>query len=144
MKDFFSSITRGPLEQLLQLLGLPPDHLFASIVLLGFAMVAFELVRIALATELTRSAPVHVLMCFLTVVIPSVLLGFVLVWAARSHPGRGWINLAIAAGLYGLWYATGEFTKVMRRQNEGADVGFMTVGGFITFPAGIVAALIYS
>ncbi|NUP06479.1 MAG: hypothetical protein HOW73_10510 [Polyangiaceae bacterium] len=136
-------VTLGPLEILLDLLSLPPNGLVASFVLLAFVLVACELLRIGLTTELTRSAFVHVTICFLTVVIQSVLLGGVLVYASYRHPGRGWINLAVAFALFVVWYAAGASTRLVRKHNEGADVGFMTVGGLITFPAGIVAALLF-
>ena len=144
MKDFLSGITNGPAHELLYLLGLPPGDLVASIVLLAILIVACELARIALTLEHTRSALVHVTICLLTVVIQAALLGAVLVYAAVQHPGRGWINLVIAFWLFALWYATGWLTKVVRPHNEGADLGFMTVGGLITFPAGLVAAILTS
>lgn len=34
-------------------------------------------------------------------------------------------------------------TRLVRPINEGADLGFMTVGALITFPAGVLAALVY-
>lgn len=142
MKEFVSGFTRYPFEDLLWLLGMPADDLFASLVLLAMVVIGCELARVALATEFTRSALVHVVICMLTVVVLSAVLGGVLVYAAIEHPERAWINLGIVLGLYVLWYATGELTKVVRKHNEGADLGFMTVGGMITFPAGILAALL--
>jgi hypothetical protein len=50
--------------------------------------------------------------------------------------------LAIVAGAYILWYLVGQSTRLVRRDSEGADVGFMSFGALITFPVGIVAALL--
>jgi hypothetical protein len=78
----------------------------------------------------------------LTFAVQSVVLAVVLVWANHHHPGRGWINLGYAFLMYVVWYAAGQLTHLARPDNEGADLGFMTVGALITFPVGILTALI--
>ncbi len=123
-------------------LALPPGNSFPGLFLLAAFVVACELTRILLGTELTRSRLAHVTICLLTLGVQSVALAAVLVHAARSHPGRGWVNLGYAAGLYAIWYLTGELTRLVRRDSEGADLGFMSVGAVITFPAGLIAAFL--
>jgi hypothetical protein len=136
-------LTTEPFHVLWGLLSLPPGRLLPATGLLAGFVIVCELVRILLGSELTRSVLAHVTICLLTFPLQSIALAIVLVHAARSYPGRGPINLAIAAGLYGVWYLTGEATRLVRPINEGADLGFMTVGALITFPAGVLAALIY-
>ena len=45
--------------------------------------------------------------------------------SALDHPGRGWVNLGIAAAMYLIWYLTGQATRLVRSDSEGADLGFM-------------------
>jgi VanZ family protein len=80
--------------------------------------------------------------CLFTFAFQALLLAFVLAYADRHYAGRGWINLGIVLALYVLWYATGELTRLVRKDSEGADLGFMAVGALITFPVGIVYAAI--
>jgi hypothetical protein len=97
--------------------------------------------RSTTACAATRSARAEIV-CLFTFAFQALLLAFVLAFADRHHPGRGWLNLGIVAALYVLWYLTGELTRVVRSHSEGADLGFMAVGALITFPVGIVYALI--
>ena len=142
LRQLLDGVTARPFENLLRVLELPPGRLWASFGFLAAVMIACELVRISLATVLTRSRAVHLTVCLLTFAVQSLLLAFVLVHADRHHAGRGWINLGIAAALYAIWYATGEVTRLVRSDSEGADLGFMTAGALITFPVGIAFALI--
>jgi hypothetical protein len=142
LRHFLGGITLQPFKNLLALLALPPDHLFSAIALLGAFIIVCELTRIVLALELTRSVLVHVTICLLTFALQSLVLAFVLAYGAHNFPGRAWINLAIVTGLYALWYITGQTTRLVRKDSEGADVGFMTVGAMITFPVGIIAAIL--
>jgi hypothetical protein len=80
--------------------------------------------------------------CLLTFAIQAVVLAAVLVWADYRHPDRAWINLGYAVLFYGIWYLAGQLVLLARRDTEGADLGFMTVGALITFPVGFIAALI--
>ena len=95
-----------------------------------------------MATVFTRSVLAHVARCLLTFAIQAIVLAAVLVWADYRHPGRSWINLGYALLLYVIWYLAGQLVLVARPDTEGADLGFMTVGALITFPVGIIAALI--
>jgi hypothetical protein len=141
LKQLIDGMTIAPFLKLLRLLSLPPDDLVASLSLLAGMIIVCELVRIGLGTEHTRSVIVHVLICSLTFLFQAGTLAFVLVYASVKHPGRGWLNLAFVLGLFVLWYIVGQTTKLVRRDSEGADLGFMSVGALITFPVGIVAAL---
>jgi ABC-type antimicrobial peptide transport system permease subunit len=143
MDALFSQISSQPFHDLWRLLSLSPDRLGPALSVLAAIVVFGELVRVALGTELTESAVAHVLVCLLTFPIPSILLSVVLVHAASSHPGRGFVNLVFALGLYVVWYLTGQATRLVRPISEGADVGFMTVGALITFPVGLVSALVF-
>jgi hypothetical protein len=138
--QLLDGITTQPFHILYRFLTLPPDHLWPSISMLAGFMMVCELVRIAFGTELTTSRIAHFTVCALTFAVQAIVLAVVLVIADLAHPGRGWINLCIAFAMYVTWYLTGQLTKLVRSDSEGADVGFMTVGALITFPVGIVAA----
>ena len=124
---------------LLDLLRLPPEHLGASILLLAGVVVACEYLRVSLSPVLTRSVIAHVLVNLLAVVIVPVLLAVVLVLGISAHPERAPINLAIAGGLYVLWYLAGQSTLLVRSDTQGADLGFICVGAVITFVPGLIA-----
>lgn len=140
---FIAGIDTSLLEAVWRHLSLPPDRLGPALVMLASVIVLCELTRIALCTEHTRSRVVHATILILTFPFQALLLAVMLVHAASAHPGRGWINLAIALGAYVLWFLTGQATKLVRRPSEGADLGFMCVGALITFPVGIAAALVW-
>jgi hypothetical protein len=124
-------------------LSLPPERPWPGLLLLAGFLVVAELVRVGLATEHTRSVVAHVTMCLLTVAIQAAVLAAVLVHAARSHPGHGWANLGWAAALFGVWYATGMSTRLVRPDSEGADVGFMSVAAVLVAAAGVASAAIW-
>lgn len=142
LRQLLDGMTTQPFKNLLHWLTLPPDQLWASFSLLAAVIIACELVRIALGTVLTRSRIAHVTVCLFTFAFQALLLAFVLAYADLQHGGRGWINLGIALALYVLWYLTGELTRLVRTDSEGADLGFMAVGALITFPVGLVFALV--
>jgi hypothetical protein len=143
MHSMLSQVSSEPFQRVWALLSLAPDRLGPALSLLAAIIVLGELIRVALGTELTGSVLAHVTLCLLTFPLPSVLLAVVLAHAASAHPGRGLINLAFAFGLYVVWYLTGQFTRLVRPISEGADLGFMTVGALITFPTGLVSALVF-
>jgi hypothetical protein len=138
--QLLDGMTAQPFHVLYRFLSLPPDHLWPSLSMLAVFMMVCELVRIALGPVLTTSRVAHVTVCALTFAVQAIVLAVVLVIADRAHHGRGWINLGIALAMYFIWYLTGQFTKLVRTDSEGADVGFMVVGALITFPVGIIAA----
>jgi hypothetical protein len=140
---FLDGIDWSPLEAAWRHMSLPPDRLGPALAMLASLIVVCELTRIALCTEHPQSRVAHITVALLTFPLQSILLSIVLVHAACTHPGRGWINLAIALGLYVLWFVVGQATKRVRKVSEGADLGFMCVGALITFPVGIVAALLW-
>jgi hypothetical protein len=144
--DFITSFihngTWGPFKDFVELMSLPPERTREWLMFLSAFMILCEVTRLALATVFTRSVLAHVMRCLLTFAIQSVVLAAVLVWADYRHPGRGWINLAYALLLYFIWYLAGQLVLLARPDTEGADLGFMTVGALITFPVGIIAALI--
>lgn len=125
-----------------EILALGPRTWVGGCLLLAFLFLLNDLCRTALMTEGTRSRIVHVLVCALTLG-PAVVLAGVLLWAGASHPDRVWINLGLAAALYVFWWAGGALTRLTRKDSEGADIGWMTMGALITFPAGLVAALVF-
>jgi hypothetical protein len=143
IRQFLAGIDTSVLDAAWRHMSLPPDRLGPALMMLGSVIVVCELTRIALSTEHTRSRVAHVSVALLTFPLQSIFLAIVLVHAASAHPGRGWINLAIAVGLYVLWFVTGQATRLVRRASEGADLGFMCVGALITVPTGIVAALLH-
>ena len=143
MDNFLSQMTVEAFQKLWALLALPPERLVPAVCLLAGFIIYCELVRISLAVALTRSVVTHVMVCLLTFGVQAVTLAIVLVHAAAAYPGRGFINLGIAVGLYGLWYLTGQATRLIRPRSEGADLGFMAVGALLTFPAGLVGAIVF-
>jgi hypothetical protein len=48
----------------------------------------------------------------------------------------------VALLMYVIWYLAGQLVLLARPDTEGADLGFMTVGALITFPVGIIAAIV--
>lgn len=124
---------------LFELLHLPPEHLIPSILFIGGLVIACELGRVSLSPVLTRSVIAHVLVNLLTAVVLPVLLAVVLVLSILAYPDRALLNMVIVAGLYAVWYLAGQATLLIRSDTQGADVGFMFVGSFITFVPGVIA-----
>jgi hypothetical protein len=142
IRSFVTGYTVGPLYHLDQIASLDPETFWHSFVFLFAVILLNDLLRTALITELTRSVFNHLVVCVLTL-LPGFLLGGVLLWAAHRHPERAWINLLWAAVLYFPWWLGGQLTKLARSDTEGADVGWIFHGALITFPTGVVAALIF-
>jgi hypothetical protein len=144
--DFISSFLRngtwGPFRDLLEVLSLPAQRTREWLMLLSAFMILCELTRLAVATVFTRSVLAHVVRILLTFPVQALTLAAVLVWADYRHPDRSWINLGVALLMYIVWYLAGQLVLLARPDTEGADLGFMTVGALITFPVGILAALI--
>jgi len=140
--SFIHNATWGPFKDLIQLMSLPPERTREWLMFLSAFMILCELTRLTLATVFTRSVLAHAIRCLLTFAIQAIVLAAVLVWADYRYPGRGWINLGYALLFYFIWYLAGQLVLLARPDTEGADLGFMTVGALITFPVGIIAALI--
>jgi len=144
--DFIISFLRegtwGPFRDLIELLSLPAARTKEWFLLLSAFIILCELTRLALSTVFTRSVLTQVVRCLLTFPAQAITLAGVLVWADYRHPGRGWINLGYALLFYVIWYLAGQVVLLARPDTEGADPGFMTVGALITFPVGIIAAII--
>ncbi len=142
ISSFISNGTWGPFKHLVELMSLPPGRTGEWLMFLSAFMILCELTRLSLGTVFTRSVLAHVIRCLLTFALQAIVLAVVLVWADHCHPDRGWINLGYALLLYFIWYLAGQLVLLARPDTEGADLGFMTVGALITFPVGIIAALI--
>lgn len=132
----------GPFHRVLELLALAPDTVWHSVALLSYFCIICYLARTALMIEAPRSVIVHMIVCTLTL-LPAIVLAVVLVWAAHEHPGRAWANLGVAAILYVAWFLGGAITRLARPDTEGGDLGWIFMGALITFPAGVIAALVY-
>jgi hypothetical protein len=131
------------LEVLADWLSFPPGNVWPGFLLLAGAIFVGELVRIALLTEHTRSVIAHVAVCLLTVAAQAVGLSIVLVHAASAHPGRGVLNLLLVAALFAVWYVAGTLTRLVRRDGEGADLGFMSLAGVVVLLTGVVSAAVW-
>jgi hypothetical protein len=142
INSFLQNGTWGPFRDFLDLMSLPPERIKEWLSFLIAFMILCELTRLALATVFTRSVLAHVIRCLLTFAVQAVVLAAILVWADYRHPGHGWINLGVAALMYVIWYLAGQLVLLARPDTEGADLGFMTVGALITFPVGIIAAIV--
>jgi hypothetical protein len=143
LDSFLAGWNAGPFYLLAQLLSLGPDMLIEAIVLLAALFFLNDLLRTALLPQATRSILAHLTCCALTL-LPGIVLGFVLVWAAHEHPDRAWLNLGIAAFLYLFWILGGAITRAVRSDSEGADIGWIFHGAVITFALGVGAALIFA
>jgi hypothetical protein len=142
IERIISGMSLRPLCNVLDLLSLAPDVLWASLLLLAGIMLLNDLLRTALMTEHTRSVAVHALVCTLTL-FPAALLGLALLYAGYRDPERAWINLGLALALYIPWYVGGMLTYLSRRDTEGADVGWISHGLFITVPCGLLAVVLF-
>ena len=142
INSFLQNGTWGPFKDFLDLMSLPPARAKEWLTFLIAFMILCELTRLALATLFTRSVLAHVTRCLLTFAVQAVVLAAILVWADYRLPGRGWINLGVALLMYVIWYLAGQLVLLARPDTEGADLGFMTVGALITFPVGIIAAIV--
>ena len=142
IRVFIQNATWGPFKDLINLLSLPAERTREWLALLSAFMILCELTRLAIATVFTRSVLTHVTRCLLTFAVQAVTLAGILVWASHCHPERAWINLGYAFLLYFVWYLAGQLVLLARPDTEGADLGFMTVGALITFPVGLIAALL--
>src|SRR5215212_4881274 len=127
IESFLQGGTWGPFRDFLELMSLPPERTWESLSFLAAFMILCELTRLALGTVFTRSVLAHVVRCLLTFAVQSIVLAAVLAWANHHHPGNGWVNLGYAFSMYVVWYAAGQLTLLARPDNEGADLGFMTV-----------------
>jgi hypothetical protein len=132
----------GAFHELSKLLALDPAYLPHAMALFGFAFAVNYLLRTALLIEAPLSRWVHMAVCTLTM-LPAFVLAAALWWAAYRHPERAWINLGVAAALYVAWWFGGFMTRLARPDTEGGDVGWLTMGALVTFPVGVIAALIY-
>ncbi|MCI0724061.1 MAG: hypothetical protein L0338_34640 [Acidobacteria bacterium] len=139
---FLEGVTAGPFRNLLELMSLNPDSLGAALVLLAAIMILNDLVRTAFMTEYTRSVLVHVIVNVLTL-LPAFALGAVLIYAGYRFPDRAWVNLGLAALLYGAWYTGGALTWLARRDTEGADLGWMAHGAVVTLICGLLAVAVF-
>jgi len=142
IERFLRDMTVEPFRNLLELLSLAPNHLWASLAFLGALTLVNDLIRTALMVEYTRSVINHIIVDALTL-LPGVLLGLVLLYAGYRHPERAWINLGLALVLYGPWYLGGTLTWLARHDTEGADVGWMSHGAVITFVCGLLAVVLF-
>jgi hypothetical protein len=128
-------------NHVIDLLSFAPGMAMHAFVLFSFLFLSAYLLRTACMTESTQSAPMHMLVCALTL-LPAILMAGMLVLGAIRFPERVWINLGITAALYVPWYAGGRITRLARPDTEGADVGWLAMGALITFPAGLVVAVL--
>lgn len=140
--SLFSPPTVDLFRNLFELASLPPGRLLPAILLISGIVLLNDLVRTALMIEFTRSALAHVVVNVMTL-LPAVLVAAILFYSAWQYPQRAWGNLWFACLFFVVWYAGGALTRLARPDTEGADIGFMTVGALITFPCGILAALVF-
>jgi hypothetical protein len=142
LRQFATEFTASPFHRLDQICSLEPSQLTPALVFLAAAFLINDLLRTAMMPESPRSVLAHLVICLLTL-WPGIVLGFVLLWAGHRHPDRVWINLGLAALLYVPWILGGKLTRLSRSDSEGADIGWIAHGALITFPAGLIAALVF-
>jgi hypothetical protein len=142
LAELLSGTTIGPFQNLLDLMSLAPERLLTSLILLSALFILNDLVRTALMTLYTRSVLNHVIINVLTL-LPAAFLGLIVLYADYRYPERVWINFGIALALYIPWYIGGTLTRLARQDVEGADVGWMTMGLFITVPCGILGLVLF-
>ena len=105
-------------------------------------MAMIEYVRIALTTQLTRSVVVHNIVTLASFPLPAAFLAAILIAAALRHPERAWLHLGFAVLGFVVWYLAGESTRLVRRDSDGAEPGFMFFAAMVTYPVGVLAALL--
>ena len=108
----------------------------------AWVMAMLEFTRVALTTQFTRSPLAHALLTLVALPLPAGFLAVVLVYGAHAHPERSWLNLGFGLWGYLAWYVAGESTRLVRRDSDGAELGFMFFGALATFPVGVLAALL--
>jgi len=141
MPELPSGIATDPFVIFFEVMKLGPQHVWHAVALLSFFAAGSYLLRTALMTELPQAAWVHMMVCTLTV-LPAIVLAAVLVWAAWWHPERAWVNLGYAGLVFAAWWFGGAITRLARPDTEGGDLGWLMMGALITFPAGMIAALV--
>lgn len=128
-------------DRLSALLALPPGAVVTAMIVLGATIMTLEYARISLQLAIPRSRLVHVTICLLTFPAQTILCAWVLVHAARAFPERAWLNLGLIGILHVVWWLAGQSTLLVRRDSQGADPGFMAVGGLLTLLVGVGAAV---
>ncbi len=121
---------------------LAPDTLWFACGFFAFLFFFAYLIRTAYMSEACQSVGVHIVVCTLTL-LPAIALGLLLLVAGYEFPERVWINLGVAALLFVPWGLGGACTRLARSDTEGADIGWMAMGALITFPCGLLAALVF-
>jgi hypothetical protein len=53
------------------------------------------------------------------------------------------VNQLLVAALFVVWYVAGTLTRLVRRDGEGADLGFMSLAAVIVLVVGAGAAAIW-
>lgn len=142
IRGFIEGFTAEPSGVLFDLFTLKPGNLIEAFVVIAILFVMNELIKAYLMIEHTRSAVVHVGINIMTL-FPAIFLAVLLLYAGRIHPERVWINLLFAVLTFIPWYMGGLSTYMARRDTEGADIGFMTVGLFIVIFIGVAAAVVF-
>lgn len=132
----------GEAERWIGLLTFAPEHPWAAMALLAGLFSVNEPLRTALSTAAPRSPIVHALVCLLTL-LPSFVMGAGLLVAGHRQPDRALSNVALAALLHVPWLVGGELTRLVRRDAEGADVGWICVGALTTLSCGVLAMVLF-
>jgi hypothetical protein len=135
------TVAKDPFGLFLEVMQLGPENWPHAVALLGFFAMCCYLLRTALMIELVQATWVHVAVCVLTL-LPGIVMAIVLGWAAYWYPERAWFNLLCAVLVYVAWWAGGAMTRLVRPDTEGGDVGWLAMGALITFPVGVIAALV--
>lgn len=140
--DLIAGVSIEPVNNLLVLISLPEGMLTPSIIFIISFIILNDLIRTAIMVEYTRSVIVHIIINVLTL-LPAVVIGAVLIYAGYKHPDRAWFNLLLGVVFYFAWYLGGTLTWLSRKDTEGADVGWMTMGLFITVPCGVISVILF-
>ncbi|MBI3393223.1 MAG: hypothetical protein HY039_08545 [Nitrospirae bacterium] len=130
-----------PFERIGSVLALGEGDLLAAMGALTVLFFGIEFAKVYLMIERGESVRVHVTVNVMTI-LPALILVLVLIHAGAGHPDRVWINLIFAVLAFVPWYAAGQAAFLARRDVEGGDVGFMSIGLLIVLSTGAVVAAI--
>jgi hypothetical protein len=138
--SFTHDYSAGPLRWLDAVFAWHPDILWHAFAFFAFFFLVNDLLRTAVMAELPRSVLAHLTVCTLTL-LPGIVAGLSLLWAAHRHPDRVWIDFGMTALLYPFWIAGGALTKLARADSEGTDIGWISHGAFINVVLGLFAVV---
>lgn len=142
IQKLFEGLTLGPFVHLMEIFTLGAGNLLIAFGIITVLFFINELLKAYLMIEHTHCIITHVGINIMTI-LPAIILMAILIYAGFKHPERTGINFTFVVLSFIPWYLAGKFTRLARRDTEGADIGFMTVGLLLVVFAGIITTLVF-